>query len=840
MSQAGTKLAGDQAFALGGTVDEHADSPAMNVSSEKISLGLEAPAGFSGADLVSPAQAVAAGALADRRFSGGEPTEFRIHGVSGSDGPTMLQHPHVIQVAGKSPTAIYRRWDPGGRGRLSVPWPLEAYSWGGLTERPLAAASWIVLTPFMLYNVAFFMLPTGGAKPGHHRWARRIMRLLALAATIQLVNGAIIVLVSTIAWQNAATRSGSPSWWIGWYTRLGAGSRVGLALAMVGVIIGALWLASVRTAHRYENRETSVSAVGDHDWKLRKPGFWHGAIVVTRQRNLHVGAALAFAALSVALLPTQHTVWRVIEVSAATIVLVVAVAATATSAVDREHQLEDRGSASRSRFRAVAGAGALVLLATVLGCLWMLDRNGQSSVAPALVNGTRAVLIIQGVLLIGLVITVRVLRRSDESQRTSDWQPFLGGWLTPLVSLIAVLLGGLLSAATNLAVARLFGQPSGVHLPAERPMPSTLFVPDEAFAFAIGTVATVPALLIAGLVLWRTYRRKVRQFTEGDDQIPAWYPESEHAPGDAVGQVTRAWSLASLTDSVDLPVAMVGLAWAVGVTAVEVAALLALPQAAALAGVVDVLVTFGVGVSAVTAVALVGMLRSTYANSGRRRAVGALWDVATFWPRATHPLAPPCYAEQAVPEIVDRVVLLTGERSDHLSQPATELQPPPTVYPSPVLITGYSQGSLIAPAVVAQLPPRTVGKVALLTLACPFRRLYGRAFPAYFNHEYAVELNERLINCKGPESDSEQFPSVQKWRNIVRRTDYIGSWIFSPPKAPGQQLHQDAIDMACLDPPSLCPGPSGTLAPIHYHSDWWQDPFIRSYADRLMKQLKNS
>ncbi|MCA1820477.1 MAG: hypothetical protein LC644_01550 [Pseudonocardia sp.] len=749
----------------------------------------------------------------------------------------MLQHPHVVQVAGKSPTAIYRRWDPGGRGGLSVPWPLEAYSWGGLTERPLAAASWIVLTPFMLYNVAFFMLPAGGAKPGSHRWARRIMRLLALAGTAQFVNGAVIVLVSTIGWQNAALRSSN--WWIGWYTRLAAGPRVGLALAAVGVIVSGLWLASVRTAHRYEKREMSVSAGGDHDWKLRKPGFWHGATVVTRQRNLHVGAAFTFAALSVALLPTQHVVWQVVEVSAAAIVLAVAVAGTATSAVDRDHQLDDRGSASRCRFRAVARAGALVLVTTAVSCLWMVDRTAQSSVAPALVNATTAVLAVQAILLIALVIVVWALRRSGEPQRVSEWQPFLSGWLTPLVSLLAVLLGGLLSAATNVAVARLFGQPSGVRLVAERPTSATLFVPDEVLAFAIGTVATLPALLIAALVLWRIYSRKVRQFN-GNDQVRAWYPASEQAPGDAVAQVTRAWALASLTDRVDVLVAIVGLAWAVGVTAVEVAALLALPQVVALGGVVDVLVTFGVGVSAVTSLFLVGMLRSTYANPGRRRVVGALWDVATFWPRATHPLGPPCYAEQAVPEIVDRVTLLTGERSDHLSHPPTELQPPPAVYPSPVLITGYSQGSLIAPAVVAQLPPRTINKVALLTLACPFRRLYGRAFPAYFNHEYAVELNELLMNGKGPESDSEQFPSVQKWRNIVRRTDYIGSWIFSPPKAPGQQLHQDAIDMACLDPPSLCPGPSGTLAPIHYHSDWWQDPFIRSYADRLMKQLKNS
>jgi hypothetical protein len=160
------------------------------------------------------------------------------------------------------------------------------------------------------------------------------------------------------------------------------------------------------------------------------------------------------------------------------------------------------------------------------------------------------------------------------------------------------------------------------------------------------------------------------------------------------------------------------------------------------------------------------------------------------------------------------------------------------VYPSPVLITGYSQGSLIAPAVVAQLPPRAIDKVALLTLACPFRRLYGRAFPAYFSHEYAVELNELLMNGSAPESDGQQATHTGKWQNVVRPTDYIGSWIFSPPQTPGQQLHPDAIDVACLDPPSLCPGPGGALAPIHYHSDWWQDPFSRRYADRLIAQLK--
>ena len=57
----------------------------------------------------------------------GEPvTELRIHGVSGSDGPTMLEHPQALQVAGDSVAGFFRRWSPDGPGKPSVPWKLEA------------------------------------------------------------------------------------------------------------------------------------------------------------------------------------------------------------------------------------------------------------------------------------------------------------------------------------------------------------------------------------------------------------------------------------------------------------------------------------------------------------------------------------------------------------------------------------------------------------------------------------------------------------------------------------------------------------------------------------------
>ncbi|HEX7995201.1 MAG TPA: hypothetical protein VF506_14860, partial [Streptosporangiaceae bacterium] len=184
------------------------------VPGEDVVLGFNGAWGFAPADLTSPALAGAAGALVDVTLAGApgsggsdttQPvTELRVHGVSGSDGPTMLEHPAALQVAGDKVTGFYRRWSPDGPGRPSVPWLLEAYSWGGLTEAPLASAAWLLLAPFMFYNVAHFALPPAGsagddaalettgpvphlATTRGHRLASCLLRLLALAATIQFV-----------------------------------------------------------------------------------------------------------------------------------------------------------------------------------------------------------------------------------------------------------------------------------------------------------------------------------------------------------------------------------------------------------------------------------------------------------------------------------------------------------------------------------------------------------------------------------------------------------------------------------------------------------------------------
>ena len=72
-----------------------------------------------------------------------------------------------------------------------------------------------------------------------------------------------------------------------------------------------------------------------------------------------------------------------------------------------------------------------------------------------------------------------------------------------------------------------------------------------------------------------------------------------------------------------------------------------------------------------------------------RKAVGVIWDLTTFWPRAAHPLAPPCYAERVVPELLTRVAL--GARPGRRGCRTAE----------PVILSGHSQGSLIVLAIAS-------------------------------------------------------------------------------------------------------------------------------------------
>ena len=222
---------------------------------------------------------------------------------------------------------------------------------------------------------------------------------------------------------------------------------------------------------------------------------------------------------------------------------------------------------------------------------------------------------------------------------------------------------------------------------------------------------------------------------------------------------------------------------------------------------------------------LVTLLRQDYSDPAKRKTIGALWDVGTFWPRAVPPLGPPCYAERAVPEVVgphppaDRPF---GHNTNDVATLKYQAGLPDlgrtkdlTVPTGPLLLAGYSQGSVIAPAVVAQLPADVLPEVALLTLACPAQRLYGRAFPTYFGQRQLTEL-ARLL-------DADQKPG--RWKNLRRRSDYIGSFIFAEPGAQaGRGIPARPRRPAVPGSPVLVQDANPSPPPTHRHSQFWPDP----------------
>ncbi|KXK63301.1 hypothetical protein AWW66_04175 [Micromonospora rosaria] len=203
------------------------------------------------------------------------------------------------------------------------------------------------------------------------------------------------------------------------------------------------------------------------------------------------------------------------------------------------------------------------------------------------------------------------------------------------------------------------------------------------------------------------------------------------------------------------------------------------------------------------AAAALGLL--VYRNETARRSVGVIWDIATFWPRAAHPLAPPCYAERAVPELQTRAAGLLA-LDDHDPRRVDG-----------IILSGHSQGTVICAAVLLQLPLRWRRRIWFFSYGCQFTQLYGRVFPAYFGPDRLPVLTGRRTAPAG-------------WTNFWRATDPLG-W----PVDAGER------DVPVRDPEALHPSDGEVCdPPIRNHSGYPESPEFGRERARVARLLRRA
>ncbi|MCK8680785.1 hypothetical protein [Streptomyces lichenis] len=755
----------------------------------------------------------------------GAALELLVHGVGGTTPEAMLDDPRTVRVTGDETAAIYRRAADRDAEReperfADGPVP-EAYCWSGLTSGNGSRALWLLLLPFMVVNLAHWMRPPTQRQATAVRLYGVLVRLVALSLTVLLTAAACEVALDLVAWQCAgsAACAGSRAWLGflaadggGWWSQ--PGRRLALAAVPPAALVVLLWYLSNRTWSAYEAQRPPRGGPEAHGMRpdgtgavpgeirppLGRPGFWYGRRLVARLRAAHTAAGL------------------------------LTVAAALTGAAAREDRAEGGGLATALGWALEAGIGLTGALAvwavcrrgrserrldhrldraqvtwlpTAAGTLLLLSagyaawsRPGWRSFGTLPGDVTFSVLTTaQGALVLAMAAVALRLHRRSPGGRTVLYG--LGG---PAVAMLACALGGVMTGGVSQRVADWLDGPA---------TPGTGQGPIAGPPVLLSWQASViPVLLVLLLVptLWLAARTAVRARRLGP-VVEAEY-EGERPDPVRTRRIAATRARARLTDAAPallgtvsgatllLGTGAVAGAWAEGAVPGQAFAG-AHPFVRAAAETAQALGSWLVGLGFLV---LVTWGRRAYKDASARRTIGILWDVGTFWPRAAHPFAPPCYAERAVPDLAWRMSSWTGRTGGRL------------------VISGHSQGSVLAAAAVWQLPAGTRRRVALLTYGSPLERLYGRWFPAYFGPAPLGALH-RELHC---------------WRNLWRRTDPIGG----PVNLPAEGGKPEVDHRALRDPVVYGRTPEHPLPePILGHGDYQADPVFAKERTVLLDRL---
>ncbi len=748
----------------------------------------------------------------------------------------MLGDPRTTRITGDATAAVYRRTEDVGAEQHPErhrDGPVaEAYCWSNLTSGNGSRALWLLLLPFMVVNLAHWMRP---ATRGHIRAVRLygvLVRLVALSLTVLLTAAACEVALDLVAWQCAGTPECSVQRsWLGflsarqdgWFAQ--PGRRLAVAALVPTALVGLLWYLSNRTWSAYESQrpltweepadtETDVDAGADEDTEaatrtgeplvrpaLGRPGFWYGRRLVARLRAAHTAAGFLTAAAAVAATTARYDRSAESPVPAvagylveAGLVLCGLVVVTVVCHRGRsERRLDNRVDRAVTTF--LPGTALALLLCAVVHAGWSRPDWVSTGALPG-EAAFRSLALGQGLLVVALaVVALSLYRRAPEARTT------LAGLGGPAVAMLACALGGVMTGGIAQRVADWLDGPGtpGMGAGADIEGPPVLLSWQA-------SVIPVLLLLLVPPVLWLAVRtlRRARRTGPG---IEAEYAEKHPQPG-RTRQIARTRATAALTDAAPgilgllsaatllLGIAAVTCSWLTG----EVPGLAADGTGPFVESLAETAQSTGSWLTGFGVILFVTWGRRAYRDVSARRTIGILWDVGTFWPRAAHPFAPPCYAERAVPDLSSRMCAWTGSTRGRL------------------VISGHSQGSVLAAAAVWQLPDPVRRRVALLTYGSPIERLYGRWFPAYFGR-VPLEGLQRSVHC---------------WRNLWRATDPIGGPVLIDEGPGGHEVDRGPLkDPLVYGRTVEHPLPE----PVLGHSDYQADPVFAVERTALLERL---
>ncbi|MEU0237008.1 hypothetical protein ABZ234_04900 [Nocardiopsis sp. NPDC006198] len=753
--------------------------------------------------------------------------ELRVHGVSGGQAEELLDVEPAMRVGGDRLAGFFR-WRRKADTETVPGVRREIFAWGNLTSGRSSRALWLLLLPFMLINVAYWMRPgrmdrspTGVRRLANNAYGAGV-RLLALTLTMLITLAAGGIGMDLVAWQCAAGQGEECVRVLPWLAFLaspasllsapGTALLVGAVLPVAVVLV--LWRLSRRTAADYEVVSPAVPPRESAAAPLSHADFWRNSETMARLRSAHISVALGTVAALLLVPALRHdlispsggpggdsVLW-----GAGTVLAVLLSAVVGGSALSvLVPGVDPRWNARADRVCRLLRDATLVLgIAVAVYTAWPRPEWAAAGRLPG--NGAilNTLFAVQASLVLLMLAAALVLFAADRAHDGAAMRGLAG----PATAALGALLGGGFSAALVyqgslwLSGCGSLSAPGAPCLPLSAPSAYSWLQ----LTFALEAAIAVGLVAMLALELRRSTRAHLPKVAEDYARSVRDRRTWEIARARAAGRMTEV--LPSVMVALLLPAGALGvlalysaLTGNLGAGPVPAATAVAGGAQGVAQGTVSGLIGVGslLGGASLVALALIG--RSAYRDRPTRQAVGALWDVGTFWPRAAHPLAPPSYAERAVPQLSARVARMTREDTD-------------------VVLSGHSQGSVLAAATVWQLPSDCLGRIALITHGSPLDRLYARYFPAYFGPGPFADLRER----------------VSVWHNLWRVTDAIAGPVRLRDASGGEG------DLLTVEQAEPIPDPRGYDAPpgearrpeILGHSDYTGDP---AYAGALWRVM---